>query len=214
MVVQIAIADDLTFIGPSASVIAAWEFAATWAPAKASGILAPEPYALKMKIAKCKLFSFAPLEEMHFWFPGDAIPLSVERISGAEVDGGVRFLGAPVGHPDFCKAFCMSLVQNDFRIRREAICLMKDKQSALLLLRYCHVSRFAFTLRTTPTDCVAEAALEMDRGTRAALVRILDLDDETLLSDQQWQQATLPMKLGGLGLFSAEVTSVPAFAGS
>ena len=30
VVVQIAIADDLTFIGPSASVIAAWEFAATW----------------------------------------------------------------------------------------------------------------------------------------------------------------------------------------
>ena len=58
---QLAIADDLTIIGHPNSIIAAWEFISEYAPPKLSGIIAPEPFALKIKVSKCKVFSLAPL---------------------------------------------------------------------------------------------------------------------------------------------------------
>ena len=107
--VQIAIADDLTVVGPPASIQVAWDFIAAWAPA--SG-LAPEPYALKVKTPKCKLFSFASQRTLEAWFSG-TIPDGVERVSALRRDGGVRFLGSPVGHAEYCSDFCYQLVEVD-----------------------------------------------------------------------------------------------------
>jgi hypothetical protein len=208
--VQFAIADDLTILGSPKAVQVAWDFIATWAPA--SGC-APEPYALKVKVPKCKLFSFATQATLENWFTG-SIPITVERISGQRSDGGVRFLGSPVGHDVFCKDSCRHLVEVEFQKRREAICSLKDTQSALLLLRYCHVSRFAFTLRTTPPPLVYEAAKLMDAGTRVALDLLLGLKGNNVLSDLQWSQCMLPIAQAGLGLYSSFESCVPAFAGS
>ena len=200
----------MTVVSTPDSVWVAWDFISTWAPASGP---APEPYALKIKTAKCKLFSFAPQRTLERWFSG-TIPVEVERISAQRRDGGVRFLGSPVGHPDFCRDYCLRLVETEFRNRRDAIAGMKNKQGALALLRFSHVTRFSYILRTTPPEFVYDAAKLMDVGTRAAVDTILELSGPTALSDVQWCQVQLPIKLGGLGLCSAFQSCVPAFAGS
>jgi hypothetical protein len=174
---QLAIADDLTIIGHPNSIIAAWEFISEYAPSKSSGIIAPEPFALKIKVSKCKVFSFAPLSLMKSWFPVFKIPNSVERISGSEPGCGIKFLGAPIGHEDFCISFCNDLVTHEYAKKLKAIAIMKDVQSALLLLRFCHVTCFSFILRTTEPKLVKEAAVLMDLSTSCHLVFFSILKD-------------------------------------
>jgi hypothetical protein len=145
-----------------------WRFISTKA---SSSDISFEPYALKLKIQKCKLYSTGPRELFDSEVFAE-IPVEVERISSQT--GGIKFLGSPVGNLLFCRSFCINKAL-EYKKRIEAICVMKDKQSALLLLRYCHVTRFSFLLRTTAPHVIDEAAKIMDDNTRFALCHILEL---------------------------------------
>ena len=151
---------------------------------------------------------------MRNWFPLRDIPKSVERVSG-QSKCGIKFLGAPIGHEDFCKKFCLDLVENDYKTRLDAIVQMKNKQAALMLLRYCHVTRFTYILRTTHNDTTFNAAFWMNIKTQSALKTILGTGKDAIdFTEGQFLQAQLPIRKGGLGITSAVDTAVPAFAGS
>ena len=124
------------------------------------------------------------------WFPSHCIPSCVERVSKV-AGGGIRFIGSPVGAPEFCKAWCMDNVKS-FEDRVRGITLMKDKQAALLLLRLTHATRFCHVIRTTHPDITADACVVMDTITLAGLRKIINV---ALLSDIQIKQAMLPMRI-------------------
>jgi hypothetical protein len=207
---QIAIADDLTVICQPKALAKVWAFMAKWAPAKDSGVAAPEQYSLMMKQSKTKLFSFAPLSVLLEWAKKAGIPPEVERVSGDSVGKGVRFLGSPVGHPEFCRLFCLAEVAG-FEKRLKAFERMRDKQSAVVLLRFCHVTRANFFLRTTPPVFTKPAAKAMRKGTMKALASILGVPGFTV---KEWAQASLPITMGGLGLTDPNVTVKVAYASS
>ena len=207
---QIAIADDLTVVCQPKALAKVWAFMAKWAPAKDSGVAAPEQYSLMMKQSKTKLFSFAPLADLMKWAKEAGIPPEVERVSGAVGGQGVRFLGSPVGHPDFCTRFCLEEVAG-FEKRLKAFEKMRDKQSALVLLRFCHVSRANFFLRTTPPEFTQPAAVSMNSSTMRTLASILGVPG---LSKAEKCQASLPITMGGLGLTDPIKTSLVAYASS
>ena len=79
------------------------------------------------------------------------------------------------------------------------------------LLRSClALSKIMFNLRTVDTTPFLPLLQEFDRTTREALVRILG----SPVSDQQWQQAKLPVSMGGLGLTAAEDHAPAAYISS
>ena len=65
-------------------------------------------------------------------------------------------------------------------------------------------------LRTTPPDKVAAQLLRFDEGLRHSLQTIL----RSSIPDTSWLQATLPIRMGGFGLWEAHRTAPAAFLGS
>ena len=78
--------------------------------------------------------------------------------------------------------------------------LLKNGQVEYVLLRSClSLPKFMYTMRTTDTTDHQLLWQECDSLIREAMSRILGVP----LTTTQWQQAQLPVKMGGMGLFSA-----------
>ena len=127
---------------------------------------------------------------------------------------GLRVVGAPIGTREFCVEFCRQQVETHFEERVGAIEKVSDTQAALIMLRYCHCTRFGFMLRATPPDIVREAAAAMDARTRKALDTIHDLHENSdcKMDNTDWAQAQLSIKNGGLGIWSSARASHAAYA--
>lgn len=83
-------------------------------------------------------------------------------------------------------------------------------QLHLLLLRYCAVPRATFVTRNTQTFLIKKELEQMDDAIREGLGEILD---EPLMQGMK-KIASLPIRLGGIGLTSASETAKNAFAAS
>lgn len=84
--------------------------------------------------------------------------------------------------------------------RHDALCLLKNSIA---------IPKLLYTLRTA--SCFDSAALtEFDRILREGLEQILNIH----MSDVQWDQATLPVQRGGLGIRSAVALAHSAFLAS
>ena len=84
------------------------------------------------------------------------------------------------------------------------------KHNALILLRYSlSATRLLHILRCCP--CTDHPGLvEYDAALRTDLSKVLNLP----LSDDAWLQASLPVKMGGLGIRSVTSLALPAFLAS
>jgi len=79
----------------------------------------------------------------------------------------------------------------------------------VLLKNSLAMPKLLYTLRTS--DCSDNTLLaQFDNTLRAALSVILNLD----LNDDQWAQASLPVRNGGLGICSAQILAPSAFLAS
>ena len=88
---------------------------------------------------------------------------------------------------------------------------LKDPHIEFCLLRRClALPKIMFNLRTVDTTNFLPMLQEFDQITREALVRILG----SPLTDQQWNQAKLPVSMGGLELRAAEDHGEGAYATS
>ena len=122
---------------------------------------------------------------------------------------GIKVLGTPLGHPDFIRQH-LSDVSAEHERFLSRIPLLKDVQSAWLLLVHCAQARANFLLRGVMPDAVEEFATNHDRGLWWCLGEILGVNLEG--SEVGIREAsTLPLVLGGLGLRSAHRTRQAAF---
>ena len=88
---------------------------------------------------------------------------------------------------------------------------LKNPQVELLLLRSClSLCKINHLIRTVPCAKIQEQLSEFDHGLRRSLETIL----LSSISDMAWKQASLPIRLGGLGLREASRSSSAAFIGS
>ena len=122
------------------------------------------------------------------------------------------FVGAPVGDDEWV-AEELRFIFGKLVSRLPALARMRDSgrlqvaaQARTLLLRYCANPRAGFWLRMVPPHLVQRVAATFDDAIEACL-------RETVCSrgapdDARWRralkQARLPVRLGGLGLTSAE----------
>ena len=126
-------------------------------------------------------------------------------------DGGVDQLGSPIlGSEEFTEAYVLNKVDKVLAMQ-DHLDDLEDPQVELHLLWSClDLCKVMFLLRTLPPGSAPEAFKRFDAGLRRSLERITN----SSLDDPAWQQASLPINMGGLGLREASAAALPAFVGS
>ena len=153
---------------------------------------------LHIRVDKCELWSTVDL---------DRLDTRIKRndISGLEV------LGAALGTPEFV---CMKLNERIGKIGVlfEKLDYLDDPQCALGILRHCIGSpKMVYSLRCqTPTRPVIKSLKEFDAQQREKLENILG----TVLPEESWTQATLPITLSGLGVRQCQDQYKASYVGS
>ncbi|KAJ9453688.1 hypothetical protein DIPPA_30512 [Diplonema papillatum] len=134
--------------------------------------------------------------------PVEAVPGQFQGMKHKLLDSW-ELLGAPLGGPEVVAAAVERALEKADKKSR-AISTLPDPHVALALLRTCAGFATVVSLMRS-TGSVGDYA-KVDRSTRAALGNILgaELDEET------WAQASLPTRLGGLGLHSCGSTAAIA----
>ena len=122
------------------------------------------------------------------------------------VASSVKILGVPVGCDSYVQSRCIKTAATG-----EALCsqllTLNDPQSALLLLRYCHVPTLNYLARCVSPTVLQEASHFHDQ----ILLLLLGLNS---LDEFAWQQVSLKIKLGGFGITALNQTSAAAFVSS
>ena len=125
--------------------------------------------------------------------------------------GEFELLGAPIGGLSFCNQHCVTHRVDKAQACLNALAELPDSQTALLLLRHCaSYTKLAYSMRVTPPAAHADALQEFDSRVRASLELIGGLQP----TDRAWQQATLRVAAGGLGLRSAAKHAPAAYIAS
>ncbi|GKD29043.1 hypothetical protein Tco_1239821 [Tanacetum coccineum] len=127
---------------------------------------------------------------------------------------GVKLLGRAVSKDaDFISGVATRRVVNAVDLM-SLLPRLHDPHSDLLLLRSCMgISKLFFSLRTCLPVHMEESALFSDKSLCRSIENIV-VSGGSLFGDLQWWLASLPIRLGGSGLYSAKVVSSYAFVAS
>jgi hypothetical protein len=151
------------------------------------------------------------VKKNEIWWPNranpDPFPADVDRVDNA----GVKLLGAPIG----TKAFTTDFVQKKLDAL-DAVCKtlreVNDAQVEFALFRGClSYNKINHLLRTCPPDLLQEALVKFDDHFQNMVAEILRV---SCLSEDQWDLASLPVKLCGLGVNQTKVIAGSAYVGS
>ncbi|CAI7859391.1 unnamed protein product [Closterium sp. NIES-54] len=191
-VVLLAYADDITLLGDAPHCAAVFDHLTA---ALASMGLLHNP-------AKCAAWSAAPIDPASVP-PG--ITVSTE---------GLQILGSPVGTTQGCAA----AVRDRLTAAAEPLPLLAqmDPQLCLLLLTRCVSRRASFLARTTPLEVlpIAEWSAWGERLLHAFLEAAHIVAPRSDERRRIWQQATLPVTLGGSGITDPAVEGSYAYLAS
>ena len=131
------------------------------------------------------------------WFGDHALPLA-ER--------GIRVLGTPLGHGSYVQAQLRSKAASH-RVLLERIPAIPDLQSAWLLLLFCASPRANNYLRVVHPTSSQAFANEHDQDIWRCFSTLLG----QVSGFDQWEVASVPQCLGGLGLRSEARTAPAAY---
>jgi hypothetical protein len=151
------------------------------------------------------------VKKNEIWWPsrvsGDPFPAEVDRVSNE----GVKLLGAPIG----TKKFTTDFVRKKLKVLKDVCDLLREVDNAqveLGLFRGClSFNKINHLLRTCPPDLLEKALDQFDEHFQSILATILRVP---CLAEDQWEQASLPVKFAGLGVNQTKVIAGPAYAGS
>jgi len=181
--------DDGTFIGSKSSLLKLLD---------AFSVHGPQ-FGLHLNLSKCELF----------WPSGDSFPEFPTNINRASE--GLELLGSPIwGTDNFFDQFLSSRLSRVVAAQ-DSIAILEDPQVELHLLRSCLGScKIIHLLRTVPFSILRSFLEKFDSHLKGCLGRILQCS----LPSNSWCQASLPFRLGGLGLRSSSSSAAAAFLGS
>ena len=135
---------------------------------------------------------------MRFGGPAEEVlilsPVDIDRID----DAGVKLLGAPISTKAFTTDFVqkkkLDALDSVYKLLRE----VNNAQVEFALFRGCLAyNKINHLLRTCPPDLLHDALAKFDDQFQSVVAEILRVP---CLSDDQWDQASLPVKLSGLGV--------------
>ena len=182
--------DDGELIGKRDALVRAWD------------ILVEEgaPRGLHLNPDKCEVFC-----------PGhDALDLDPLGIGVQRAEKGIKLLGAPIGDQGFVETVLRKRLVGVQALLGE-LHQLEDPHIELTLLRNCFaLPKFAFALRTVDTSRHSAVLQEFDNSVKEAVEGILG----SPLPPLQYDQAVLPISMGGLGLRQAKQHSSSAYLAS
>jgi Reverse transcriptase (RNA-dependent DNA polymerase) len=122
----------------------------------------------------------------------------------------IQLLGTPVGSPVLEAQMATNMIDpKPF----ELLAAMPSKQCALLLLRTGLNQAHAHLTRTMSPATVEQACMKSDALTRSCLATLLDINPASL-QECTYQESTLSLRHGGLGLTSLAETRQAAYLAS
>jgi len=151
------------------------------------------------------------VKKNEIWWPNRAVvdpfPAEVDRVDNS----GIKLLGAPIG----TRAFTTEFVKKKLKAL-EAVCKalreVDDAQVEFGLFRGClSYNKINHLLRTCPPDLLREALVQFDSHFHNIVAEILRV---ATLSDEQWWQASLPVRFSGLGVNQTKLIARSAYIGS
>ena len=132
---------------------------------------------------------------------------------GIKIDRSMNivFMKAPVhGSTEFLHDFWKNKM-GEIRKTFDGIRKIKSRHIGLYLLRNCaNVCRVVYYCRAVPRDMLSNLLDELDQELREVVEEVLGLT----LQENQWAQATLPVRDGGLGLQEAREVADAAYVSS
>ena len=151
------------------------------------------------------------MKKSEIWWPSrassDPFPAEVDRVDNA----GVTLLGAPIGSREFTTEFVkkkLKALDDVCKALRE----VNDAQVEFGLFRGClSYNKINHLLRTCPPDLLQDALARFDEHFQNMVAEILRV---SCLSEDQWEQASLPVKSAGLGVNQTKVIAGSAYVGS
>ncbi|XP_062518293.1 uncharacterized protein LOC134193482 [Corticium candelabrum] len=190
---QVWYLDDGTIVGPRKAVSSLLDSLSVKGPS----------HGLILNLEKCEVF----------WPSGDIsfpeFPDSVQRVQC--ISGGAEFLGSPVFGSDAFYDATFGRKIDKILSCQSRLTDLEDPQVELHLLRSClSLCKVNHLLRTVPSEKVKFQLERFDSELRSSL----EVISRSSVSDVAWKQATLPIRLGGLGLRETCRTSALAFVGS
>ena len=186
--------DDGTFAGTRSAVAELLELFCKHGPS----------FGLILNLKKCEVF----------WPSGDSAfqEFPPEICRPLQTANGVELLGGPIsGSPEYFDDFATALFDK-VKYLQDLLSELEDPQVELQLLRQClSCCKIVHMLRTVnvPPHMLHNLSL-FDNQLRSSLSRVV----RTSISDLTWQQATLPLRLGGLGIWQASDMTYAAYLGS
>ena len=121
---------------------------------------------------------------------------------------GIKVLGTPLGHADYVSRHLQTVLEEQ-HILLDRIPRVQDVQSAWLILLHCASARANYHIRAVHPAATSAFAAAHDARLWQCMCSILQVDPMQV--DDVRETATLPLSLRGLGLRSAQRTSIPAF---
>ena len=151
------------------------------------------------------------MKKNEIWWPcralGDPFPADVDRVENA----GVKLLGAPIGSREFTTEFVkkkLKALDDVGKTLRE----VDNAQVEFGLFRGClSYNKINHLLRTCPPDLLQDALCQFDDHFQGMIASILRVP---CLTDDQWEQASLPVRFAGLGVNQTKVIAGSAYIGS
>ena len=147
---------------------------------------------------------------------GGAAPEDLARISPEawkadlpDHQNGIKVLGTPFGKPEFVAAFAEERMESE-RVLLERLAKLDDPQCAWLMLSMSAVPRANHFIRMLPPSQSTQYAQAHDEAVWSCFTTLMgttELRDDALAR----HIATLPARMGGLGLRSAERSAQAAF---
>ena len=151
------------------------------------------------------------VKKNEIWWPcrasPDPFPKEVDRVDNA----GVKLLGAPIGTRDFTTDF----VKKKLKALNDVHKLLREVDNAQVefgLFRGClSYNKINHLLRTCPPDLLQDALGKFDDQFQNMVAEILRVP---CLTEDQWDQASLPVRFAGLGVNQTRAIAGSAYVGS
>ena len=123
---------------------------------------------------------------------------------------GSTILGIPIGKDQSIQDCCVESARSGDNLCKQ-LTELDDIQSAMLLLRFCHISRINHLARSVSPKLLKSAADLHDLQSRSTFTIFMGCNS---MDDTVWHQATLPIKYGGFGLSLVQTVAQSAFLAS
>ena len=161
---------------------------------------------LEINPSKCELINIS-CNQVTFAEASESIKQLLHSVKDVSIDE-LELLGSPISPAAVCHS--LSTKRSQLESLTDKLLLLDSHPAMFLLSKCLWLPRFLYTLRSSPCYRLVDQLSLADSILRNALRTICNIDPD----DLSWEQLSLPVRLGGLGLSTPLDAALPAYLSS